>query len=120
MQGTFHDWIRQDENNHTRHTVQSLPKYGDNMMPRAEGDGILRLCNLNKQGIDIGNGFNVSLDIERIKELRINVQGYCKINKPWSAGNKARFDKMRETFFGGKHTPTVYSSRSAEHDVKYQ
>ena len=62
----------------------------------------------------MGKGLEVSPDVEIIKELGINVQGYCEVNKPWSKANKARFDKMMETVFEGKYTPTVYFSRPTE------
>ena len=119
MQGTLHDWTRDGENNQ-RSKTPNLSRYGDDMPARFEGDGILRLCNLNKRGINMGKGLEVSPDVEIIKELGINAQGYCEVNKPWSKGNKARFDKMMETVFEGKYTPTVYSSRPTEYDVKYQ
>ena len=79
MQGTLHDWTRDGKNNQ-RSKIPNLPRYGDDMPARFEGDGVLRLCNLNKRGIDTGKGLDVSPDVEIIKELGINVQGNCEVN----------------------------------------
>ena len=78
MQGTLHDWTRQEENNQ-RCTVQSLRRHGDNMTARVEGEGILRLCNLNKRGIDIGDGFNISPNMEIMKNYESMSKGTARL-----------------------------------------
>ena len=119
IQTVLNDWIKATTKGNEIATKPNLPRCGDPMPERFEGDGLFRIANLNRHGMDWGDGAEVSPDIEIIKELGINAQGYCKINKPWSAGNKDRFNSMMDVVFDTT-THTAFASAPADHDTRYQ
>ena len=95
----------------------NLPPTGDPMTARQEGDGIVRMGNHNIFGSSLGRGEQLE-EIEAITELGFNVKVMSEINKPWTSGNKWRYDHEMEEAVGPHHT--LYSSARADHDVTYQ
>ena len=95
----------------------NLPPTGDPMVARSERDGIIRIGNHNIRGTALGRGEPLE-EIEAIAELGFDVKGMNEINKPWTAGNKWRYDEEMEKAVGPHHT--IYASAEAGHNVKHQ
>ena len=89
-QTVLNDWLGGHPINQQK-TVANLPNYGDAMTDRFQGDEILRIALHNKRA-NLGDGKEVTEDVVMIKQLGIDIQGYCECNKPWTTGNKAKFE----------------------------
>ena len=72
----------------------------------------------NIRGTTLGQGFDVAEELDVVRELGINIQGFNEINKPWSASNKWKYDMMMEIMFDNSRS--TYCAMEAEHDVEYQ
>ena len=87
-QQTLSGWVQNinnvDNNVNYEHSgiYQNIEPAGDPLVNRYEGDGITRTGYLNLKGSTLGNGFEVVDEIEAVRELGINIQGYSEINKP--------------------------------------
>ena len=91
---------------------------GDPLVPRHHNDGITRSGYQNIRGSDIDSGLEIATEVDTMHDIGSDVQGLSETNKPWTPGNKYKFDFMMQTMFG--HTVTVYSSAAAHHGQQYQ
>ena len=97
---------------------ENIEPSGDHLVDRTEGDGILRVGSQNCRGTDVDKGMEVATEVDTMFELGSDVQGLSETNKPWTSGNKYKYDFMMQAMFG--LSKTVYSSTSTHHKSKYQ
>ena len=88
------------------------------MVPRREGDGIFRVGFHNIRGKSFTGGLEAPYEIDAMDELGINMQGFGETNKPWTPGNRWRYNHLMATRFKGSRT--FYSSAPASYDCTYQ
>ena len=96
---------------------KNIDPAGDPLIDRREGDGIMRAGYMNLKGSTIGGGFEVVDEIEAVRDLGMDIQGYSEINKPWNKENKVEFDMMMDIMF--KESNTIYSSSRSDYDIRY-
>ena len=51
------------------------------------------------------SSFEVVDEIEAVRKLGMDIQGYSEINKPWNKENKVEFDMMMDILFDQSRTP---------------
>lgn len=68
---------------------------------------------MNLKGSTIGGGFEVVDEIEAVRELGMDIQGYSEINKPWNKENKVEFDMMMDILF--HESKIIYSSSRSDY-----
>ncbi|KAL7533908.1 hypothetical protein ACHAXR_007538, partial [Thalassiosira sp. AJA248-18] len=100
----------------SKHT--NIPAAGDPMVERREGDNTFRMGYHNINGTTLGQGLEVTEEIETMDQLGINLQGMSEINKPWDANNKWQYNMQMNLVFQQSHT--IFSAAEAVHDRKYQ
>ena len=69
--------------------VPNIEAAGDPLIPRADGDGTLRVGFQNIRGADTNKGLDVATELDAMNELQVNIQGIAEANKPWNSQNKA-------------------------------
>ena len=88
-------------------------------MDRKDEDGLTWFAYHNVHTSTLGEGFEVAEEIDVIRDLGVDVQGFSEINKPWNTQNKAEYDLQMDIVF--KNSQTVYSSmKSSDHKMKRQ
>ena len=91
---------------------------GDPLVPRVHNDGLTRSGYQNIRGSDLDSGLEVATEVDTMYEIGSDIQGLSETNKPWTTGNKYKYDFMMQMMFG--HTVTIYSSAAAHHKQRYQ
>jgi hypothetical protein len=86
------------------------------MVARREKDGIHRMGYQNIRGTTLNGGLEIPAELDVMKELGIDTQGMSEINKPWSVGNKWRYEMMMDIMF--RSSKSAYSSAPAAHDCQ--
>ena len=95
----------------------NIEPQGDKLRQRKEGDGIIRVGFQNIRGTSLTSGLEVPYEIDAMDDLGIDIQGFAETNRPWTAGNKAKYNHMMTARFQGSRT--FYSSAPSSHDCKY-
>ena len=86
----------------------NIPPCGDPMAPRRDGDGILRVSFQNARGTTLTGGLEIPYEIDALDELGINIGGYGETNKPWTPGNRWKYNHLMSTRFQGPERSTLW------------
>jgi hypothetical protein len=114
-QPTIVDWA----NGVGEYKVKNIDPAGDPLVDRKDDDGLTRFAYHNVHTSTLGEGFEVAEEIDVIRDLGIDVQGFSEINKPWNAQNKAEYDLQMDIVFNNSRTE--YSSmKCSDHKIKRQ
>ena len=104
-QSTINDWAGEE------YKFKNIEPVGDPMVARQENDGIHRMGYQNIRGTTLNSGLEIPAELDVMKELGIDTQGMSEINKPWSAGNRWKYQMMMDTKFC--NSKLAYSSGGA-------
>ena len=72
---------------------------GDPIVARRENDRVHRMGYQNIRGTTLNSGLDIPEELGVMKELGIDTQGMSEINKPWSAGNRWKYQMMMDIMF---------------------
>src|SRR5210317_581564 len=103
-QATLNAWLKKPHDC----KFQNIGPAGDPMEERYEGDNIWRLAYHNIKGSTFGIGFDIPYEMDLVRELGIDCQGFSEINRPWTPNNKWKYEMMMRNVF--KQSRTVYLS----------
>ena len=92
-QSTIDDWAGKE----CRFT--NIESIGDLMVAIRENYGIHRMGYQNIRGTTLDSGLMIQEELDVMKELGIDTQGMSEINKPWSAGNRWKYQMMMDIMF---------------------
>ena len=70
------------------------------------------------RGTTLNSGLEIAEELDVIKELGIDTQGMSEINKPWSAGNKWKYQMMMDIMFS--NLKTAFLLTAAAYDCEHQ
>ena len=88
------------------------------MVARRENDGIHRMGCQSIRGTTLNSGLEIPEELDVMRELVIDMQGMSEVNKPWSAGNRWKYQMMTDIMFS--NSKSTLSSTLVAHNCKNQ
>lgn len=92
-------------------THSNIARAGDPFADRRNGDGVYRIGFQNIRGTDIASGLEATDEIDAMLDLGIDAMGMSETNRPWTPGNKWKYDFMMSNIFGQYSTIWILRSR---------
>ena len=106
QQDRLNDWL-------SRPPIPNIEAAGDPLRMKVEGDGALRVGFQSIRRADTNKSLGVSLELDAMNELQVDIQGMAEANKPWNSRNKEMYQIQLDLVYN--RATSIFASTPADH-----